>query len=90
MQATGPGTLKCVIAAPTAAVLAELREHVMDENLLQSGPAVIVYTPLEPSELRDILARVCSDGDPLIVLEFEKWSGFGAGLDREWLLARGH
>lgn len=90
MNKTGPGTLKCVIAAPSSAVLAALREHVTDENILPAGSAVLVYTPLEPSELRDLLARVSKDGDSLMVLEFEKWSGLGTAIDRDWLLARGH
>jgi len=90
MKKTGPGTLKCVIAARTPAVLASLREHVMDENILQAGSAVLVYTPLETSELRDLLASASSDSDSLLVLEFEKWSGFGTAIDRDWLLARGH
>lgn len=91
MSATGPGTLKCVIAAATPAVLAALGQHVSAGNIRRAGPgAVLVHTVLEPSELRDLISRQTGKGEPLLVVEFEKWSGFGTGIDREWLLARGH
>lgn len=91
MSAIGPGTLKCIIAAATPAALAALREHAGANNIREAGEgAVLVYTALEPSELRDLLSLDTAEGESLLVLEFEKWSGFGTGIDREWLLARGH
>lgn len=93
MSKIEPGTLKCVIAGGRIdAIQAVLTEHVTAENIRRAGVgAVLVHTPLEVSELRDVLSRVAEEeGESLLVVEFEKWSGFGAGIDREWLLARGH
>lgn len=87
-----PGTLKCVIALRlTEDVLSALRQHVSDENIRAASPdAVLVHTALEPSELRDRLSRATGEESSLLVVEFEKWSGYGPGIDREWLRARGH
>lgn len=89
MEPIGPGTLKCVIAEEP--VLAVLGQHVSPTNLRRAGGgSVVVHTPLDPAELRDILARDAGEGESFLVLEFEKWSGFGPEIDMEWLLARGH
>lgn len=89
MEPIGPGTLKCVIADDP--VLAVLGRHVSPTNVLRAGGgAVVVHTPLDPAELRDILARDAGEGESFLVLEFERWSGFGPKIDMEWLLARGH
>ena len=92
MSTIGPGTLKCVISSGKLdSVLARLLERVDSENIREVRPgAVLVHTPLEASELRDWLAGEVEEGQSLLVVEFEKWSGHGAGVDRVWLLARGH
>lgn len=92
MISVGPGSLKLVISsARPDAVLAALHHGVDAENIRAAPPgAVLLHSPLEPSELRDMLSREMGEGDSLLVVEFEKWSGYGAGIDREWLRARGH
>jgi hypothetical protein len=87
-----PGTLQCVIATGCAdALLAALSERVRPGDIRRIGlEAVLVHTALEPAGLRDWLSGVLTEGESLLVVEFEKWSGFGTGVDREWLLARGH
>ena len=92
MNKVDQGTLKCVIAQGTIeAVLAALPERVGAENIREVRPgAVLVHTALEPAELRDWLSTQVGAGGSLLVFEFEKWSGFGGAVDREWLLARGH
>ncbi len=52
--------------------------------------ACLVYSPAPTDEIRDRLRERLEDGESLLVLEFEKWSGYGQGLDAAWLLARGH
>ncbi len=87
-----PGTLKCVIWSGQAdSVQARLLERVSAEDVRELRPgAVLVHTPVEPSELRDWLAGYLADGGSLLVVEFEKWSAFGGAIDKEWLLTRGH
>ncbi len=87
-----PGTLKCFIASGrTDALVAALSKRVSVENMRQaSAGAILVHTALEPAELRDWLSGLLGSGESLLVIEFEKWSGFGEGVDSEWLLARGH
>jgi hypothetical protein len=88
----GPGTLKCVVAPGRAdGVLAALPERVDTADIRQlGGDAVLVHTSLEAAELRDWLSGYLGAGESLLIVEFEKWSSCGAGVDREWLLARGH
>jgi hypothetical protein len=52
--------------------------------------AVIVYTKLSPEELREFLRHALDEDEGLMVIEFERWSGYGRALYAEWLLARGH
>jgi hypothetical protein len=87
-----PGTLKCVIATMgTDALLAALPKRVRPDDIRRIGPAaLVVYTALEPAELRDWLSGYLEGGESLLVIEFEKWSGFGDRVDRVWLLERGH
>jgi hypothetical protein len=61
-----------------------------DEVRRLSEDACLVYTPLSPAQLRDVVRDQLDNGESALVFEFEKWSGCGAGVDREWLLARGH
>ena len=92
MIRVGSGSLKLVISsAQPNAVLAALGARVDEENIRAAvSGALLVHSALEPSELRDMLSRKLGRGDSLLVVEFEKWSGYGAGIDREWLRARGH
>lgn len=92
MIRVGPGSLKLVISsAQPDAVLAALGAQVDVENIRAAvSGALLVHSALEPSELRDMLSRELGEGDSLLIVEFEKWSGYGAGIDREWLRARGH
>jgi len=86
----GPGSLKLIVAADTAAERA-LREHVRDAHLRQLGAgAWVAYTDAEPAEIRDWLAAAVGDGARAFVVEFERWSAFGEAIDRAWLLRRGH
>jgi hypothetical protein len=86
------GTLKCVIWSGKAdSVPARLLERVSAEDVRELRPgAVVVHTPVEPAELRDWLSGEVGEGESLLIVEFERWSAFGKGVDREWLLARGH
>ncbi len=92
MKKIGSGTLKCIIVAGSAhAVVAVLRKHVASDDIREAGEAVcLVYTELEAAELRDLLSRELGDGGSILILEFDKWSGFGPDVDRDWLRARGH
>lgn len=87
-----PGSLKCIIATGEMdALLAALPERFSAENIRQIGAgAVLVHTEMDTSALRDWLSRELREGESLLVVEFEKWSGRGGEVDREWLLARGH
>ncbi len=88
----GPGTLKCVISSGKPdALLAALLERISTKNIREFGAsAVLVHTEMDASALRDWLSGELGEGESLLVLEFEKWSGYGGKMDREWLLARGH
>ena len=66
--------------------------------------ACLVYSPAPANAIRDRLRERLEEGESLLVLEFEKWSGYGRGVDARqgrrrgvgaglataWLLARGH
>jgi hypothetical protein len=88
----GPGTLKCIVTTMEAdALLVVLPERVKLEDIRRVGPAaLLVHTALEASELRDWLSGYLESGESLLVIEFEKWSGWGDDVDRVWLLERGH
>lgn len=87
-----PGTLKCIMASGgTDEGLAALTERVRPEDIRRVSPvAFVVHTAIEPTELRDWLSGYLEGGESLLVIEFEKWSGFGDLVDRVWLLERGH
>ncbi len=96
MGSEGSPTLKCVIAwserRPLGDILAEaLGDGAGADNVLRLGDAVsAVYTAEEPPALRDRLREQLGDGECLLVLEFERWSAQGGGVDSRWLLAKGH
>ena len=85
-----PGSLKCVVlTAPEdiPSALDTLREAVGREDVREFGTcALLVHTDEEASAVRDVLRGT----NGVLVFEFEKWSGVGDGVPREWLLARGH
>jgi hypothetical protein len=49
-----------------------------------------VFTEASASEIRDWVAAATDPDDSVFVVEFEKWSGRGGNVPREWLLVRGH
>jgi hypothetical protein len=96
MSAVGPGSLKCVIAWSERRNLCSL---VMDAVTASVGEGQVrrlgddsfaVFTDASASEIRDWVAAATEPDDSVFVVEFEKWSGRGASVPREWLLARGH
>ncbi len=50
----------------------------------------LAFTDAGPAAIRDWLAPVLSEGEAVFVMEFERWSGSGPSIDRDWLLRRGH
>ncbi len=92
MNKIGPGALKCVIVfGDIERALDTLGAHASPENIRQvGGAAILVHTEIGASELRDMLSAELGAGASLLVIEFEKWSGYGESVDREWLVARGH
>jgi len=93
---TGPGTLKCVSASsPTRALAGVLREaieaRVPAHNIYHlHGETIIVHTEADTATIREWLAPLLRDDESLLVVEFERWSSQGDGVDRRWLLRRGH
>jgi hypothetical protein len=94
MSAADP-TLKCVIAWSENRNLCSLVEDALRENasgdVLQVGEdALIVHTADEPALVRDRAREVLEEGESVIVLEFERWSAYGPGVDSAWLMRKGH
>lgn len=89
-------SLKLIVVDPTnPRVLTNLRRDLereagATEVRATYENAYIVNTTLEPSDLRDIIAKDLHEGDSFLVVEFERWSGFGPGIDGVWLMRRGH
>lgn len=85
-----PGSLKFVVPLGEDAIPVAMRvlmERTGAEDIRRFGPAaLLLHTNEEPSVVRDWLGAA----DGALVVEFEKWSGCGAEVPREWLLARGH
>jgi hypothetical protein len=90
-----PG-LRCVIAWSDRRNLCSiigdgLREIAPEAELRQLGDdAFLVHTALQLEELRDRLRAPLSADEGLLVIDFERWSGYGEALNARWLLARGH
>ena len=84
------GSLKCVVLASTgdrAAAMRALIDRVGANDVRAYGAAAILLHTEEPSAaVRDLV----TEADGALVVEFETWSGIGAEVPREWLLARGH
>lgn len=89
-------TLKCVVVSATAAAIVEEVERVLRETVAVneirrfSGSAFLVHTAATPADIRDSLAGALAEADSALVVEFERWSGRGPGIDSSWLLRRGH
>lgn len=89
-------TLKCVVAwserRNLCTLLARALEARVDPENVRAlcEDACLVYTSASPSEIRDWLRDTVQGGESALVLEFERWSGWGPGVDSEWLLRRGH
>jgi hypothetical protein len=52
--------------------------------------AHVIFTDAEPAEIRSWISEQLDSGDSLFVVEFERWSSYGASVDQRWLLRRGH
>jgi hypothetical protein len=96
MSRVPPGSLKCVIAWSERRNLCSLvfdgvAARTGEEQLrLLGDDSFAVYTTASSSEIRDWAAEMISSDESVLVVEFEKWSGFGSEVPRDWLLARGH
>jgi hypothetical protein len=95
MSAIGPGTLKCIVfrvhALAREAIYSALRSRVAEDDLRPiDSETILAFTEATPAQIRDWLAKAGGPGAWIFVVEFEKWSGYGQEIDREWLLARGH
>ncbi len=95
MSATGVPTLKCVIAWSDRRTLCDLLAQALaasgeTDMLRLNEDAWLVYTAAEPAEIRDSLATSLGADESVVVMEFERWSGYGPGVDSRWLLRRGH
>lgn len=94
-DAAGP-TLKLVVVdssdpAVAAAIERELVRLAGDGEVRRvAGRAFVVHTALGAAELRDLVSSDLAEGDAVIVAEFERWSGYGPGVDSVWLMRRGH
>ena len=91
-----PGSLKCVAAWSARrplrhAVQETLRAHVLAEEIRHLyGDVFLVYTDAEVAAVRDWLSACLQEDESLLVVEFERWSGYGPAVDSSWLLRRGH
>ena len=89
-------SLKCVIAWSERRNLCSvvedaLRAKILGGGLLRLGEdALIVHAPNEPAEIRDWVRTALDEGESVLVFEFERWSGYGPGVDSRWLMRRGH
>ncbi len=89
-------TLKCVIAWSERRNLCDLVGAVLSarvglEQVRRAGDdSFLAYTIASPAELRNWVAEALEAGESVLVVDFEKWSGSGPGVDAEWLLRRGH
>ena len=52
--------------------------------------ALAVFGAFEPSEIRDWLSGLLAEDESALILEFERWSSLGPGVDSAWLMRRGH
>ena len=89
-------TLKCVIAWSDRRNLCSLVEETLKQRLGETEvrklgeDSLVCYGLAAPDEVRDLVAGVLDAAESVLVVEFEKWSGRGPGMDAEWLMRRGH
>lgn len=89
-------TLKLIVVDPTNPhVMRKLQQDLVSrvgKGEIRSilGNAYIVNTPLQPAELRDLISSDLGERDSFLVVEFERWSGYGPEVDGTWLMRRGH
>lgn len=89
-------TLKCVIAWSDRRHLCDIVGEVLGkvvpaQEVRRLGDEVyIVNTSEEPATLRDLVRSTLTDHEGVLVIDFERWSGYGQTLESEWLLRRGH
>ena len=78
----------------------------MSEEIVLAGAATADITPgvgvamggygarvgVSQGTMDPLLVRtlVLSDDESALVIEFERWSSYGPGLDTAWLMRRGH
>jgi hypothetical protein len=90
------GSLKCVVAWSErrnlcSRVFDAVGARVADGQVRRLGnDSFAVFTDAGAAAIRDWVAEAIESDEAVLVLEFEKWSGSGGGVPREWLLARGH
>jgi len=95
MNAAG-ATLKCVVAWSDRRNLCSivedtLRARIEGDGMIRLGEdAIIVHAANEPAEIRDWVRVALEDGESVLVVEFERWSSYGPGVDSRWLMRRGH
>ena len=80
-------TLKYVIAWSERRNLCSL---VADAIETKVGASDVRRLAFEPSEIRDWLSGLLAEDESALVLEFERWSSLGPGVDSAWLMRRGH
>ena len=96
LEQISAGSLKCVTGSSSGRSLRSVIEealssHVRAEDIRHLyGDALLVYTEAGTAAIRDWLAAFLVDGESVLVVEFEHWSGYGAAPDRDWLHRRGH
>ena len=88
-------SLKCVVAVASARALEEIaaladRSIDISDRQMVGRDAMVVYSSATAAEIRDALMPLLDAGASLVVVEFERWSSYGAHVDTEWLLRRGH
>lgn len=95
-EPNGPGSLKYVTAFSTNRSLTDEVRVALERNVQPADvrhvrrDAFLVYTEADTSSIRDWLAPLLQGGESVFVVEFERWSGYGPAIDREWLRRRGH
>lgn len=89
-------TLKCVIAWSDKRNLCTIVEDALASRI-QGGEvrrlsedAHVVQAANELAEIRDWVRGALEAGESVLVVEFERWSGYGPGIDSRWLMSRGH
>ncbi len=88
--------LLALVVASQGSVSLDAIEHALTERAgadevrcLHDG-AWIMHVAAQAPDVRDWLRPLLRDGESVFVAEFERWSGYGAGLHARWLLRRGH